>query len=180
MTSSSCPSTTTACERQPRCDPNGRTVCSTPSPSAISHGSTSLSSATSSAAPGAVGGGAPLRGGVEIPVGHWYLGLRKEKGKFYLMVMSAKTLREKKIPSWTTSNLRARINAPLTHSKAEEKSEKLSISAKVNDPATAPARATFTLLWGNNKLSAPIIAKFATGNAEKKEKMKEKVKKVSR
>lgn len=97
-------------------------------------------------------------GGTKIPAGQWYLGLRRDENKFFLMVMSAAVLREKKIPAWMTATIRATINAPLTYEKVDKAAKTLVISAVARKDDVA--KAAFTLHWGNHRLTAPIVASF--------------------
>jgi hypothetical protein len=95
-------------------------------------------------------------GGVDVPAGHWYLGLRRDEDKYFLMVMKAATLRNKLVPPWETAKVRARINAPLKHEKSESSRSEMLIQAKPGKQD--PTKGTFRIVWGNNTLSASLVA----------------------
>ena len=95
-------------------------------------------------------------GGVQVPAGQWYLGLGREDGKYFMMVMSADTCRKNKVPPSATPKLTAKINVPLTYAKVEKEAEQLHISA-VRDPKEL-TKATLRLHWGTHQLTAPIVA----------------------
>ncbi len=107
-------------------------------------------------------------GGVKIPRGSWCLGLARTESGFQLMVMNAATIQKLKIPSWETGKVGAKINVPLTHSKVEESSEKLSIKLVGNKQDVA--KPTFLIHWGPHQLKAAVHANLKPKKAKKAKK----------
>jgi hypothetical protein len=111
-------------------------------------------------------------GGTKVPAGHYYLGiLRDEKGTFHLMCMDSATVRAQRGAPHMTSQMKAKINAPLQHATVEDEADLLSITV---DNGSKPTDGTLSIHWGKHQLTANVTAdlgaKASPANAAKEAK----------
>jgi len=100
-------------------------------------------------------------GGTTVPAGMWYLAIaRDQAGKWSLALLEPAKVKAAGIWPFAADKAPRAHEIPLKHEKlATESQPKLQVAWET-DPK-APTKGTFTITWGNQKLSTPFEVKLA-------------------
>jgi hypothetical protein len=103
-------------------------------------------------------------GGAKIPAGNYYLGIHVDaQGKFYLLVIDAKTAIAKSYTPFMPQDWQTDIKVPLTLARNSLKEVAQKMEIELSADKAKPASGKFAIRWGKHELSAPVT--FQIGNA---------------
>jgi hypothetical protein len=99
-------------------------------------------------------------GGTAVPVGYYYLTLeRRSNGDFVLALNDPAEVKKARLDAYMAEQTKGGIEVLLKHETLPESASKLDVSLSIDQEE--PTKGAFTIKFGPNKLSAPVVYQIA-------------------